>query len=86
MSKKEIYTKIAGFIYDQLAFDVEDEDPNVTLADMGADSLDIVELAVDLESEFDFEIPDEDLCWENFGGMTVNDLVEYTEKSMEDRQ
>lgn len=46
--------------------------------DLGADSLDTVELVMALEEEFDIEIPDEDA--EKI--QTVNDAVEYiTERS-----
>ena len=43
------------------------------IEDLGADSLDLVELIMALEEEFDLEIPDEDA--EKIG--TVGDAVEY---------
>jgi acyl carrier protein len=43
------------------------------LDDLGADSLDVVELAMALEEEFSLEVPDEDL--ENI--RTVRDIIEY---------
>ena len=43
--------------------------------DLGADSLDIVDLVMTLEDEFDIEIPDEDVE----GVRTVGDLVKYLE-------
>ena len=45
------------------------------LCDLGADSLDIVDLVMTLEEEFDTEIPDEDI--ENL--RTVGDIVKYVE-------
>ncbi|MDF2882685.1 MAG: acpA, partial [Clostridiaceae bacterium] len=48
--------------------------------DLGADSLDIVELIMALETEFDLEIPDEDA--EKIS--TVNDVVEYIKTHTEE--
>ncbi|MFD1862444.1 acyl carrier protein [Planococcus sp. FY231025] len=44
--------------------------------DLGADSLDVVELVMELEDEFDMEISDEDAE----GMSTVGDAVSYIEK------
>lgn len=44
--------------------------------DLGADSLDVVELVMELEDEFDMEISDEDAE----GMATVGDAVSYIEK------
>ena len=51
------------------------EDSEV-IDDLGADSLDIVDLVMTLEEEFDTEIPDEDI--ENL--KTVGDIVKYIEE------
>ncbi len=69
-----IFEKIRDIIVEQLGVDAEE----VTLEskfidDLGADSLDIVELIMALEEEFDMEIPDEDA--EKIS--TVGDVVEY---------
>lgn len=45
--------------------------------DLGADSLDVVDLLMSIEDEFDMEIPDEEI--ENV--KTVGDLVSYIEKN-----
>ena len=61
---------------DQL--DLEEEQVNEdseVIDDLGADSLDIVDLVMTLEEEFDTEIPDEDI--ENL--KTVGDIVKYIE-------
>ena len=47
--------------------------------DLGADSLDVVDLVMSLEDEFDLEIPDEDI--ENI--RTVGELVKYLEGRVE---
>ena len=63
---------------DQL--DVEEDavtmDASIT-GDLGADSLDIVDLVMSLEEEFDTEIPDEEI--ENI--KTVGDIVKYIENN-----
>ncbi|HPE67068.1 MAG TPA: acyl carrier protein, partial [Synergistales bacterium] len=61
MKKEEMLARLKEIIIDRL--DVE-EDQIVAEAsfveDLGADSLDIVELIMGIEEEFDIEIPDED--------------------------
>ena len=74
MSTDEIFDKVKEIIVEQLNV----ADNTVTLEasfidDLGADSLDIVELIMALEEEFDIEIPDSDA--EKI--VTVNDVVEY---------
>jgi len=59
--------------------DVPEEDvvPDASFVDdLGADSLDQVELIMAMEEEFDVSIPDEDA--ENIG--TVQDAIDYVEK------
>lgn len=51
-------------------------DTNIA-ADLGADSLDLVEILMDLEDEFHITIPDEAIP----GIVTVGDLVKYIEKT-----
>ena len=46
-------------------------------ADLGADSLDVVDLLMSIEDEFDIEVPDEDV--ENI--KTVGNLVSYIEQN-----
>ena len=61
MSSEEVFEKVKEIIVEQLGV----EETAVTLEasfidDLGADSLDIVELVMALEEEFDMEIPDAD--------------------------
>lgn len=61
MKKEEVLARLKEIIRDRL--DVEDDQivPEATFVDdLGADSLDIVELIMGIEEEFDIEIPDED--------------------------
>ena len=75
----DIEGRIKGIICEQL--DVAEDDVVLTASfvdDLGADSLDQVELIMAMEEEFDVSIPDEDA--EKI--TTVKDAVEYVEKAM----
>ncbi|MBN1114296.1 MAG: acyl carrier protein [Oligoflexia bacterium] len=68
--------RLKGIIVDQLGVEPEKVIANASFVnDLGADSLDIVELVMAMEEEFDLEIPDEDA--EKI--RTVNDAVKYLE-------
>ena len=74
MSSEEIFEKVKEIIIEQLGV----ADTAVTMEasfidDLGADSLDIVELIMALEEDFDTEIPDTDA--EKI--VTVGDVVDY---------
>jgi acyl carrier protein len=75
MSQTDIFEKVKAIIIEQLS--VEDESKVIPQAsfvdDLGADSLDTVELVMALEEEFDIEIPDE--AAEKI--LTVQDAVDY---------
>ena len=75
----DIEAKIKNIICEQL--DVAEEDVVLTASfvdDLGADSLDQVELIMAMEEEFDVSIPDEDA--EKI--TTVKDAVDYIAKAM----
>lgn len=60
MSQEEIYAKVKKIVSEQLSVDETEVKPEANFAnDLGADSLDTVELVMALEEEFDIEIPDE---------------------------
>ena len=68
------FEKIKSVIVDQLGIDESAVTMDASFVDdLGADSLDIVELIMGLETEFDIEIPDEEA--ENI--TTVGDAVNY---------
>ncbi|MDI3540575.1 Acyl carrier protein [Koleobacter methoxysyntrophicus] len=70
----EILDKIKQIVADQLGIDEDEVVPEASfIDDLGADSLDIVELIMAFEEEFDLEIPDEDA--EKI--TTVKDAIEY---------
>ena len=69
-----IFEKVQEKISEQLGIDIEEVTMESSfIDDLGADSLDIVELLMALEEEFDVEIPDEEA--EKF--VTVSDVVDY---------
>lgn len=60
MSEAEIFDKVKKIVTDQLSVEASKVTPQANFAnDLGADSLDTVELVMALEEEFDIEIPDE---------------------------
>ncbi len=70
-----LYEKIRAIICDYFELDEDEVTPETTFADIGADSLDMVDLAMSLEDDFRVEVTDEAL--ERF--VTVADVVEYIE-------
>ena len=72
-------TKVIELIVEQLDADVKNiSNDDSFMDDLGADSLDTVELIMAFEEEFDIEIPDEDA--ENI--RTVADVIEYLEDKL----
>ena len=68
--------KIKELVVEQLDVDAEQETPEANFVeDLGADSLDTVELIMAFEEEFDVEIPD--TYAENI--KTVQDVIDYIE-------
>jgi acyl carrier protein len=60
MTQEEIFAKVKTIVADQLSVDAGDVKPEANFAnDLSADSLDVVELVMALEEEFEIEIPDE---------------------------
>ncbi len=79
MSSEEVFEKVKAIIVEQLQV----AEGTVTqeasfIDDLGADSLDIVELIMALEEEFDMEIPDSDA--EKI--VSVSDVVDYIKENV----
>ncbi len=71
-----IQERLAGIISEKLGVEPAEVIPEARfIEDLGADSLDIVELIMDLEDEFDLEIPDEEA--EKL--TTVGEAIKYIE-------
>ena len=76
-----VFDKIKDIIVEQL--DVEEDAVTMEASiteDLGADSLDVVDLVMSIEESFDVEIPDEEV--ENI--KTVGDIVKYIENKVEE--
>ena len=76
-----VFEKVKSIISEQLGVDEEEITMESSfIDDLGADSLDIVELIMALETEFDIEIPDEDAEKVT----SVGDVVEYIKSHVEE--
>ena len=77
MAEKSIEEKVKDIIVEQLGVNPEQVTPQASfIEDLGADSLDIVELVMAFEEEFSVEVPDEDA--EKL--QTVGDVIKYIEE------
>ena len=77
MAEKSIEEKVKDIIVEQLGVNPEQVTPQASfIEDLGADSLDIVELVMAFEEEFGVEVPDEDV--EKL--QTVGDVIKYIEE------
>jgi acyl carrier protein len=73
-----VFDKVRDIIVDQLDAAADDVKAEASIIDdLGADSLDVVDLISSVEDEFDVEIPDEEV--ENI--KTVGDIVSYIESA-----
>jgi len=71
-----VFEKIAEMIADKVDMEVSEIKPETTLEDLGIDSLDVTEIAMDIETEFDIE-------FEADASMTtVADIVAAVEKKV----
>ena len=79
LSKAEISEKVVTIIAEQLGRDVESIKPESDIAnDLGADSLDLAELMIAFEENFEIDIDEE-----NVGNITtVEDVVNQIEKQL----
>jgi len=76
----DIQQKITDLVVDQLGVDADSVNADAHfIDDLGADSLDTVELVMAFEEEFDLEIPDEDA--EKLE--TVGDAIKYLDKQLD---
>ena len=79
MTEEELLKKITAFVVEKLGVKPEDVTREASFVnDLGADSLDRVELVMALEDEFDIEILDEDA--EKF--IKVSDVLSYIQNKL----
>ncbi|MGB0647047.1 MAG: acyl carrier protein [Bradymonadia bacterium] len=77
----DVQERICKIIAEQLSQDADEVVPEASfIDDLGADSLDLVELVMHMEEEFDVEIPDEQA--ENI--RTVQDAINYVKQHLND--
>ena len=77
MSRKEILDQVVKIVADELNVDISEvSESSRFIEDLGADSLDQVELIMKLEESFDMEVPESDA--EKM--QTVKDVVDYVEE------
>jgi acyl carrier protein len=75
-----VFDRVKAIVVEQLGVEPDQVTPQSKFVeDLGADSLDVVELVMALEEEFDLEIPDEDA--EKIA--TVGEAVKYIESHVE---
>lgn len=73
MNKQEIYALLKPIIIDRLNVKESDIDPSKTLKDLGADSLDGVDIIMEIEKKLDIAIPDNDI--EKFSN--IQSIIDY---------
>ncbi len=74
-----VFEKVKLILAEQLEVNAADLTLETNIAkDLGADSLDVVDLLMSIEDEFEIEIPDEEI--ENI--RTIGELVDYIENNM----
>ena len=76
-----IFEKLAALLAEQFSVDADSITMDTTFEDLGADSLDIVEMTMAVEEEFGLE----DMGEEDLSGIaTVTDLVRYLKSKLDD--
>lgn len=74
-----IFEKIASLLSEQLGVDAESITMDTSLEELGADSLDVVDLVSTMEDEFDVQLADEDLS----NMTTVGDFVRFLQAELD---
>lgn len=80
VERDKIITRVKKIVVEQLSLDKEPGEDASFVDDLGADSLDTVELVMALEEEFGMEIPDEDA--EKI--TTIQQAIEYIESHLKE--
>ncbi|MFC1478220.1 acyl carrier protein [Candidatus Margulisiibacteriota bacterium] len=78
MTEQEVFEKVKNVVIDQLGVNESEITKDASyIDDLGADSLDTVELVMAFEEEFDTEIPDEEAEKITTVGKTVSYILEH---------
>lgn len=76
--------RISEIAWNIIGCDLTDVKPESRLiADLGADDLDCIEIMMDIETEFDIDIPDAD--WEEIQEKTIADIAKYVDERLQQR-
>jgi len=82
VNREEIMQKVVDIVVEQLDVSKDQVAPETSFVDdLGADSLDIAELVMEFEDEFDLNIPDDEQ-----GIRTIGDAVNYIEKQLQQKE
>lgn len=73
-----LFEKVKTIICDYFELDEDEVNPETTFAEIGADSLDMVDLAMDIEDVFNVEVTEEAL--EKF--VSVDDVIKFLEVAL----
>ena len=73
-----LFEKVKTIICDYFELEENEVTPGTTFAEIGADSLDMVDIAMDIEDNFNVEVTEEALE----GFLTVSDVVNYLEAEL----
>lgn len=73
-----LFEKVKTIICDYFELDEDEVNPETTFAEIGADSLDMVDLAMDIEDVFNVEVTEEAL--EKF--VSVDDVIRFLEAAL----
>ncbi|MGB3861392.1 MAG: acyl carrier protein [Candidatus Aminicenantaceae bacterium] len=81
MEREELLKKIKAIVADKLSIGEDQVTEEASfIDDLGADSLDTVELVMALEDEFDLDIPDEDAEKMTTVGKAIDYVLEFIQK------
>ncbi|MBC7329410.1 acyl carrier protein [bacterium] len=75
----DIAERVKNIVAERLNVNPEEVTLETTFEDLGADSLDVMDLVMELEQEFDIEIPDEDA--EKI--RTIEDTINYIQSRLQ---
>lgn len=73
-----LFEKVKTIICDYFELDEDEVNPETTFAEIGADSLDMVDLAMDIEDVFNVEVTEEAL--EKF--VSIDDVIKFLEVAL----